>query len=753
MGSNAWNMHRFSVLALLSLLLASSCAVEAATKRAVVIGINQYTLAGAPPLSRGEPASPLLWLDLRGAVNDAQRIRDLLMARYGFKRDDILFLTDSQASRAAILKAIDTQLIAPSKRGDVAFFYFAGHGSRVRNTLAAESDKLDESIVPADVASGVRDIRDKELRVAFNKVLDKGASLVAVFDSCHSGSITRGLAGDAPYRTRLLPIDPRDVKDASVAPNPWERGALILSAAQNDQLASEDEDEYGYPGGRFSIQFAKLARSAPMDEPVELLFRRVQGAMRSRGTVQEPVLEGTSSRKRQALLGGSARDEVPIAAAVERVNGTMVTLQEGLGMGLTVRSELSKVGEPGTKLRIERVDGISRSFARVIAGAHDSIRPGDLFLLDRAPPPDVPNLRVWVPTAALSSAQLTALHDELRAAVRAKGHAWIDDPVSESPTHVVLFSEKRWWLYAPTGAPVSLGESVSGSSLTARLTASDRTPTKVYLMLPASAQLDASLAVGAKSSNNAIERAEPAKADYYLMGSVREGRLSYAWVRPWLAVAQASTMPMRTDWLDATRAQVAAELSQFAVKLGFINAWLTLEGAPAAKPFPYRLVLRNAATGKYVDSGVVTAGQSFELALVSDRQNLSRDAWCYVYVYGLDSFGNMTLLFPRAAAAENRFPPEHDAQPRQTYVLDGSQFDIGPPFGTDTYILITSSEQTSDPSRLESSGVRTRSATVVGSIFDMLAEVGARTRAPNPQPVPSQWSIDRISLISQQQAE
>src|SRR6185295_4967128 len=106
---------------------------------------------------------------------------------------DVLVLTDADATRDAILKAIDTQLVAPSGQGDVAFFYFAGHGSRVRNTLSAESDKLDESIVPADIAKGIRDIRDKELRRVFNSVLDRGATLVAVFDSCHSGSVSRGL--------------------------------------------------------------------------------------------------------------------------------------------------------------------------------------------------------------------------------------------------------------------------------------------------------------------------------------------------------------------------------------------------------------------------------------------------------------------------------------------------------------------------------------------------------------------------------
>ncbi|HEV8331585.1 MAG TPA: caspase family protein [Steroidobacteraceae bacterium] len=740
-----------NVLALaLSFFLLGVCGTASATeaRRAVVIGIDKYALPGGQAVPRGDPPSPLRWLNLKGAVNDANRTRDLLVARYGFARSDIVMLTDAQATRAAILQAIDRQLIAPAKSGDLVFFYFAGHGSRVRNSLSHESDKLDESIVPADAASGTRDIRDKELRDAFNKVLDKGATLVAIFDSCHSGSITRGLAGDPPFDARLLPIDTRDVKDGTVAASPWERGALILSAAQSDQVASEDSDEFGHAGGRFSIALAKVLRTVPTSEPAQQTFRRILGVMHSRGVNQDAVLEATAARKEQPLFGGvaSGGGQGRLSAAVESVNGNTVTLQEGLGAGLTVNSELSRVADPGTQLRVERLDGISRSFASVQAGRRESIGVGDLFVVDRAAPSDIPSLHVWVPESPLDAAALKRLHDSLRDAVTSGGSKWVTDPVTQPPTHVVLYVDGQWWLRPPTGTPISLGQQPpAAAALTSHLTPASAP--RVYLMLPAPRQFSTSIQIGAGTSNSAIDRASAARADYYLMGTIKDGRLTYAWIRPWQGAPQVSALPMRTDWVDANSAQAASDLAALAVKLGFVNAWLTLEGAPGAKPFPYSLALRNTVSGNYLYEGVTREGEAYELALV--RNNASLQQWRYVYVYSIDAWGNMALLFPRPGGVENRYPPEHDQTPQDSYVLDPSIFDVGAPFGTDTYLLLTSSEQFSNPSMLEASGVRTRSAAAGDKpIFQMLSDVGARTRAPQPRPVPSEWSIDRITVVS-----
>jgi hypothetical protein len=159
-------------------------------RRAVVIGINQY--AAPPGEVRGRATGGRdRWRDLRGAVHDAKAMRAILVARYGFRREDVRLLLDTDATRANILGSVKEHLIARSKPGDVSLFFYAGHGSQLLNPRSRETDRLDETIVPADSNRGAPDIRDKELRGLFNDVLDRGAELVAIFDSCSSGSITR----------------------------------------------------------------------------------------------------------------------------------------------------------------------------------------------------------------------------------------------------------------------------------------------------------------------------------------------------------------------------------------------------------------------------------------------------------------------------------------------------------------------------------------------------------------------------------
>ena len=140
-------------------------------KRALLIGINDYSASRLPSTGL-EPAPGRDWANLDGALNDVTIMRDLLVSLRGFAPSDVAVLTDQQATRKAILQAIDTRLVAPVKPGDIILFYYSGHGSQVRNSLSDELDHLDESLVPADSRRGAPDIRDKELRARFNRIID-----------------------------------------------------------------------------------------------------------------------------------------------------------------------------------------------------------------------------------------------------------------------------------------------------------------------------------------------------------------------------------------------------------------------------------------------------------------------------------------------------------------------------------------------------------------------------------------------------
>jgi hypothetical protein len=722
---------------------------EAATRRALIVGINTYREPGTPVVGRGEHDDPRVWLNLDGAVKDTTRIHDLLVARYGFDSKDVHLLLEGKATRKAILDAIKTHLIDPSQPGDLAFFYYAGHGSRVKNSLSSELNKLDQSIVPVDAAIGVRDIRDKEIRDEFNKILDTGAQLVAVFDSCHSGGVSRGSAGEGAPKSRMIPFDPRDVKDGSQAPAPWERGALILSAAQDDQLSNEDVDEHGIEGGLFTISMARALRSGSPEEPAQNLFRRVKALMKARGWTQEPALEGSPARKGQSLLGTAVSGTTGRAVtAVQSVRNEKVVLQEGIAAGFTVSSELAKVNDAFSRLRIASVDGLSQSTAEVISGDIDAVHAGDLYVVDRWAPPEVPSLRVWMPRPDTTTEQIKSFAQALVELSKENHYTWVSDPFASQPTHVVFMDGNGWHLLVPGAEASNLGPAPSAEEVGRRITGSN---VKIFVNLPPSQELQGRIALGPTTENTAIEWVARSEADYHLIGRSTEDGVSYAWSRPWTFDASGSTLPTVTDWvpIGAAMDTAGSRLERLAVRLGRIRAWLELEGPPNPGQYNYRLALKRVGAEEYLEEGTVFDKEEYELAIQSGAP--IKGEWRYVYVFAIDRDGRSTLLYPQQAGVQNRFPPEEDQQsPKSAYVLPASSFKVSTPFGTDTFILLASAEQLPDPSVLEQEGVRTRGPTSRGTALqDLLANVGARTRGfQKGDSAPALWSLDRVTIES-----
>lgn len=87
-------------------------------KLALLVGINQY------------PQLPAL----AGCVNDVELQRELLLYRFGFQAQDVLVLTDGQATRQNIETAFVEHLVKQAKPGDAVIFHFSGYGSQLAVT-------------------------------------------------------------------------------------------------------------------------------------------------------------------------------------------------------------------------------------------------------------------------------------------------------------------------------------------------------------------------------------------------------------------------------------------------------------------------------------------------------------------------------------------------------------------------------------------------------------------------------------------
>jgi hypothetical protein len=744
---------------------------DAGSRRAVLVGIDAYRPATFTP------GQILRWRNLAGCVSDATAMAAVLQTRFGFLPQNILVLTNRQATRPAILAALEQQFVQNTSPGDIRFFYYAGHGSQVGNSLSREPDKKDETIVPADSGAGAPDIRDKELRRAFNAALDRGAKLTAVFDSCHSGSISRGpLSEDG---SRHAEPEPRDVRDGSEAgPLPESRGALVLSACLDYQLANELLSPEGTPHGAFTLALLDTLCACPPRCSTGELYAGLKARLQRSHPNQEPVATATSERLRLTWLGEEpdTRDARLLVAVAEARDDRTVLLQGGKAIGLEPGCELRPVppGQDTPRIEVVSVEGLTHAQGRILEGTPQEVRTNNLFVVRKWVRSPGAVLSVWICPAPASAAELATTAAVLEQSAKQAGYHWVSDPTDDTPSHLVFWSGDGWCLRRENKPAEPLGRELTPTALSARLKSEKPAKVRLFVNLPLPSDWSGSLDLGAQSRNNSVIFAPCEGMAHYLpVGRAVQGQLSYAWVQANLQTNQGLSaslpMPARTEWCAGPAA--TNDLCRAALRLQQIKAWLSLDPPTGATPFPYRLAVKEAKTGKTAciqderpvqtltrqgiprlvpSSKVPTLRNSMEyrLALVGDPKTKPVPASHYVYVFILDQYGASHLLYPTDASGENLFPVPNQP-PGAEYVLDGSDFKIEPPLGLDHYILFASLERLDHPKAVfEMEGVRTRSAeTEANPLENLLRNVGASARSGRSV-VPQNWSIQRLAARS-----
>lgn len=167
-----------------------------ATDHALLIGVSDY-----PNLPRR------LWL--RAPGNDVALMHEVLIAR-GFKPGDMQRLVSraggaQEPTRQNILAAMHA-LQQSAQPGDRVLLYLAGHGSQQpqpanHGNRPTEPDGLDEVFLPADTQRWSGDsaeveipnaVLDDEIGEWMDAVVDRGATVWAIFDTCHAAGMARG---------------------------------------------------------------------------------------------------------------------------------------------------------------------------------------------------------------------------------------------------------------------------------------------------------------------------------------------------------------------------------------------------------------------------------------------------------------------------------------------------------------------------------------------------------------------------------
>lgn len=169
----------------LLLFISSFVALQAQTRRALVIGIGQQ--------------EDEAWGKINGD-RDVPFVEEML-GNARFKAGNIKKLVNQQATKAAIVDAFKS-LAAQSKRGDIVYVHFSGHGQQMKDVHNDEKDGLDECWIPYDAYRkpcekdrGEKHFTDDEANYYLNAIRDRigdAGKMLVVIDACHSGDATRG---------------------------------------------------------------------------------------------------------------------------------------------------------------------------------------------------------------------------------------------------------------------------------------------------------------------------------------------------------------------------------------------------------------------------------------------------------------------------------------------------------------------------------------------------------------------------------
>ncbi|KAI3836743.1 hypothetical protein MKW92_037771 [Papaver armeniacum] len=203
--------------------------------------------------------------ELKGSVNDVNCMKFLLIEKLGYPKDSILVLTDDERewipTKRNIQRALQW-LMEGCKSGDSLVFHYSGHGAQQPNRNGDEVDGFDETICPLDYEKEGM-ILDDEINATIVRPLPKGATLHAIIDACHSGTVL-----DLPYFCRMNQNGYYTWEDHS-PPSGAYKGtsgglALCFSACDDHQTSADTSALAGNAmTGAMTFSFIQAVQSAP----------------------------------------------------------------------------------------------------------------------------------------------------------------------------------------------------------------------------------------------------------------------------------------------------------------------------------------------------------------------------------------------------------------------------------------------------------------------------------------------------------
>ena len=300
-------------------------------KLALLVGINRYPYHD----------------DLAGCLIDVELQRELLIHRFGFNSNDIVTLSDRQATRENIETAFDEHLCQQAKSDDVVVFHFSGYGGQIKMPLPSDSEvakevttgdtfRLANSLVPVDgLSSGKKtlfanSILQETLLVLAQSLSTPKSTFVldtsfnTTLRSKHGSFKVRSIGeiAENPTSQELAFLEQLQNNLAAKGLKPSKRllslPGVVLSAASNNQVAVERQWD-GLSAGLFTQALTQhLWHITPGSKVQVALARTAESVEQVMGRQQQPTLNNPDKSEIAYFMAIS--DDSDAVGIVSKVN-------------------------------------------------------------------------------------------------------------------------------------------------------------------------------------------------------------------------------------------------------------------------------------------------------------------------------------------------------------------------------------------------------------------------------------------------
>jgi metacaspase-1 len=254
---------------------------------------------------------------LQGCVKDAHDMAALFKDLLGFTDPDITILTDSQATKANIMRSLHS-MVKDAKAGKCTYLIFSlsTYGTLVQNASGDEPDNTDDAFCPHDLAivgsqwDSNHIILGDELHELFVQ-LPRNVLLEVFLDTCHSGTGLKTIDPLLDRKPRYLP-PPSLIQFMSISDGRRSRGLsrsiLDKGLAQHIRWAGCRADQTavdaligGVWNGAYTYYFCKEMRACNNKLSRVELLKKVTANLKKGRYSQIPQLEGEAKLRRSPI--------------------------------------------------------------------------------------------------------------------------------------------------------------------------------------------------------------------------------------------------------------------------------------------------------------------------------------------------------------------------------------------------------------------------------------------------------------------